>query len=92
MNQCFRINCIVTDNKDSLSRTIQEDARRLSIEGTVKFEKENVMHIVACGSKENVQDFLDLIHQHKVDDGLDEVEVEPFLKEKDYRGVFRVIE
>jgi acylphosphatase len=82
----------VTDNRDSLSRVIQEDAKKCSIEGTVKFEKEDVMHIVACGSKDNVQDFLDRIHQYKVEKGVAEVEVEPFLKEKDYRGVFRVIE
>jgi acylphosphatase len=76
-----------------LRDSIQVAARKLDLEGTVQFVEPNEIVIIACGSKENIDGFLDNIHQgfggsHVPEDVL----VEPFLKEKDYRGIFRILE
>ena len=92
MNQCVRVNCLIEKDKEALSRKLQEEARKLHVEGTVKLEHENIVSIVACGDKEVVQKFLDVLHQYHGEQKLLNLEIEPFLKDKDYRGVFRVIE
>ena len=42
--------------------------------------------------KEGVDAFLDELHKSAGAAELKEIEIEPFLKDKDYRGVFRIIE
>ena len=48
--------------------------------------------IVACGIKDKMDTFIDILHQGSTASRPEDIEVEPFLKEKEYRGVFRVIE
>jgi acylphosphatase len=92
MNQCVRVNCLIEKDKEVLSRIFQEEARKLRIEGILKLEPENMVAMVACGDKEVVQKFLDVLHKYHAEQKLRNLEIEPFLKDKDYRGVFRVIE
>ncbi len=71
---------------------VQKHARSLHIEGTVQFSEPDLVTVVACGSKENIDTFLDIIHQGISSYIPENVSVEPFLKEKDYRGIFRILE
>ena len=52
----------------------------------------NKARIVVCGPKEKVDEFLDIVHKGTAKYVPEEVEIEAFVKDKDYRGVFRVIE
>ena len=76
-----------------LHNFIQKHAQKLDLEGSVQVMPiEKKVRIIVCGLKEHVEDFLDLLHKGSGKYVPRNIEVEPFLKDKDYRGVFRVIE
>jgi len=77
---------------ETLRDSIQAAARKLAIEGTVQLVEPNEMVIIACGEKESIDDFLDAVHEGFGVYVPEDVLVEPFLKEKDYRGIFRILE
>lgn len=91
MKKCLKITLrakIVGGLRDA----IQAVARKLDVEGTVQLAEPNELVIIACGSKDNIDTFLDTIHQGFGSNIPEDVQVEPFLKEKDYRGIFRILE
>ena len=73
-----------------LSDIVQEAARRMRLEGTGQ-KDDNHVRINVCGNKEAIDNFLDFLHQGSLSWELKKIEIEPFLNEKDYRGVFRII-
>lgn len=50
------------------------------------------LRIIACGLKEQVDQFVDLVHKDAAQAGINDINIEPFVKAKDYRGAFRIIE
>jgi acylphosphatase len=90
MMQCLRITFPHNDSTDFLHTFIQKNARSLEIEGTAQLVA-NHIKIVACGTKDAIDAFLDFLHKEAAKKSID-LEIEPFLKDKDYRGVFRIIE
>lgn len=92
MKKCLKITLVSKMVKGAVRDAIQVAARKLGLEGTVQHIEPNEMVIIACGEKENIDAFLDVVHQGF--DGMipEDVLVEPFLKEKDYRGIFRILE
>jgi len=92
MNKCLRIVFSADVSSGFLHSFIQKYARQMCIEGTVKIIALQKIRIIACGTKDNVDAFLDVIHKGSASCIPEDIEVEPFVKDKDYRGVFRVIE
>lgn len=93
MNQCLRITFEVpSDKKQSLRSLIQEEAKKCFLEGTVRIMPNAQLKVVACGNKHKVDMFLDAVLKEIQKLRCDGLEIEPFLKDRDYRGVFRVIE
>jgi acylphosphatase len=92
MKKCLKITLISKIRGEALRDSIQAAARKLAIEGTVQVVEPNEMIIIACGEKENIDDFLDAVHEGFGVYVPEDVLVEPFLKEKDYRGIFRILE
>lgn len=92
MGQCLKISFYANQPKDFLESIIQKTARTLGIEGTVQTIDSESVSIVACSSKETLEQFLDVIHREATAGALRDIAIEPFLKNKDYRGVFRVID
>ncbi len=91
MKKCLKIT-FKFSKVEGLHEFIQKNARMLHLEGTAQFAEPNEVSIIACGVKEDIDMFLDIIHQG-FEAGIPEnVNVEPFLKEKDYRGIFRILE
>lgn len=76
---------------DFLQEVVRKQATKCQLEGTAQVA-DNKINIIACGDKTNMDQFLDLLHKGTAKFKPDNVELEPFFKEKDYRGVFRVIE
>ncbi len=78
---------------DFLRSFVQKEATNCMLEGTAQFTSEvNRVCLTVCGQKNKLDEFVDLLHQEAAREGIDYVEIEPFLKNKDYRGVFRIIE
>lgn len=93
MNQCLKISFVAENPKEVLDSMVKQRARDLGIEGTVQALNGRTVNIVACSNnKEILEAFLDLIHREAISGVVQSIAIEPFLKNKDYRGVFRVIE
>ena len=92
MIKCVRILFNASINDDFLHTIIQKTAREHRLEGLVQMVGIDQIKIIACGPKEKVDAFVDEMHKEMIKREIINVEVEPFLKDKDYRGVFRVIE
>lgn len=91
MQKCVKIIFSVAFGKDLLVGILQKNARVLELEGSVLLLGQDQVKVIACGAKENVESFVDLIHKEAEKYKLEAIEVEPFLKDKDYRGIFRII-
>lgn len=92
MKKCLKIIITVDFSPEPLMEIILKEARKLEVEGTAQVVAENEIRIMACGTKENVDEFLDLLHNSSGKYIPKDVVVEPFIKERDYRGIFRIIE
>lgn len=93
MNKCVKIAFMIKGTAQSAYAFIQKEARKYNLEGLVQIDDDNAQgNIVACGEKQSVDDFVDLLHKGVKGCELEEIQIEPFLKDKDYRGVFRIIE
>ena len=80
MNKCLRITFSGEYPSTFFRNFIQKNARGLNIEGIAQVMPDSRVRSIACGTKGTGKVFLE------------DIEIEPFLKDKDYRGVFRVIE
>lgn len=94
MNKCLRIIITAKFSDDQLRNFIQKKAKDLGLEGTAQIvdTKEKKVRISICGKPDILDQFIDVLHKGTKGFDLKDIEVEPFLKDKDYRSVFRVIE
>lgn len=93
MNQCLRITFEVQGGKkETIRALIHKEAGKFFLEGTVRILPDSHLKVVACGNKDNMDLFLDVVLKEIASQKCDALEIEPFLKDRDYRGVFRVIE
>ncbi len=93
MKKCLRIMFNAAIPKGFLQEFVLKQARKLDLEGIAQvMQQEEKVRIMVCGLKENVDEFIDLLHKGTSKVILEGIEIEPFLNDRDYRGVFRVIE
>ncbi len=94
MSQCLHITFMLSNSKKFLQGVVQKHAKTLGLEGTVQVingEGKSVK-VLACGPREAIDDFVDVLHNEASKESIKNIEIEPFIKERDFRGVFRVIE
>lgn len=94
MNKCLRITMTAKLPANFLVNFIQKEAKKLGLEGTAQLveKKDGKVKIAICGKLDALDDFIDAMYTGAKGFELYELEIEPFLKDKDYRQVFRVIE
>jgi len=92
MNKCLEVTLSLKSYSDDLISYIQRSAKKLRVEGTLQALDKKTVKIIACGQSEVVDKFMDAVYNGNKGLKPTAVEVEPFLKDKDYRGVFRLIE
>jgi len=92
MNRCMRITCSVQNDRSILHSFVQKYAKTFSLEGMVQPISDTAVRVIVCGTQEAIEDFVDALHHGVIEHKLNTIEIEPFLKNRDYRGVFRVIE
>lgn len=91
MSQCLKVSFEWDVPHDLLQDIIVKHARALRLEGTGQAADKRV-RIIICGERDAIDNFIDVLHKELSKKVAPDLEMEPFLKEKDYRGVFRVIE
>lgn len=93
MKKCLRISFSADVSLDYVRNTIQKQAQKLRLEGTgLQDPEDNKIKLVLCGDIEAVDSFVDFLHKESIKLNMEDLEIEPFIKTKDYRGIFRVIE
>src|SRR5579862_5359561 len=93
MNRCLRI-IIIAQFPDDFLQAVLKAAKKLELEGTIQLidPLAQQIKIIACGENTSLDDFIDFLHEKTAKLEFVSFEIEPFLKDKDYRAVFRIIE
>jgi acylphosphatase len=91
MNKCLRITAFGDCTVEILDSFVHKLAQKYELEGTASIVDNTHTVITVCGEKAMVDSFIDALHKGTGQWAPDDIEIEPFLKDKDYRGVFRVI-
>lgn len=94
MTQCLQVLFVIGKKGDFVNEVLLKKARLLGVEGLAYegFEAPNEVKVVVCGKKEALEQLVDLLHQSENKGHIADIIIEPVIKERDYRGVFRVIE
>jgi acylphosphatase len=92
MHKCLKVTFAGDVTSQFLRNAVQKTAKKYGLEGVAQMIDAKKASVVVCGKKEEVDTFLDEIHKELAIHDFFDIEIEPFLKEKDYRGVFRIIE
>lgn len=91
MYKCLKITFTANLPKGFLQKVIQNN-QKLHIEGVAQLLMDNLVKIIVCGSMDHVDHFLDHLYKEVSAVHPNDFHIEPFLKDKDYRGVFRIVE
>lgn len=91
MKRCLKMLIKIDHWQNSWSSDIQNQAQKLQIEGVMQEVEDMQMRIMICGKNDQLDDFVDYLYDFFVDKKIEIQELEPFIKERDYRGIFRVI-
>lgn len=92
MKVCVKITFFIGSEKDFLRLYVLRSAKKNEVEGVAQTIENNRIMMIACGKKRDVDSFVDEIHEVSSKYKLDDISLEPYLKTKDYRGIFRVLE
>jgi acylphosphatase len=92
MRKCLKIQITGSVQSAAHKASIQKHAQSLGIEGTIQNLGTDSVVIHCCGLSVNLDQFIDFLYKGTSHSGqLQELSTEPFVKEKDFRGVFRII-
>lgn len=92
MKKCLKI-AVGHKGSGGFVQEIHKKGTKLGVEGTIQVVPgDEQMSIVVCGLKDQVDQFVDHLHKQAAHEGINEIAIEPYVKTKDYRGAFRIIE
>lgn len=92
MYKCLKITFTGNLPKGFLQKTVLKCARDYPVEGLAQLMMDNLVKIIVCGPLAEVDSFLDELYDEMHEIEMQELQVEPFVKDRDFRGVFRVLE
>ncbi len=91
MSRCIKMTFEVKNGNERLFEEIQKKARECQLEGFIMASSPQAIKMIACGVSADLDLFLDTVDEIIVRQGGKNMEIDPFLKDKDYRGVFRIM-
>ncbi|MCK4651175.1 acylphosphatase [Candidatus Babeliales bacterium] len=91
MKRCVRIKVLGKVQGVFYRRFVQKNAEKIDIEGTIQNESDGGILVYACGLKEKLDDFIDILYKGSTQSKVSEVIVEPMSEKRDFRKVFRII-
>ena len=91
MEQCLMITLTVGSLKGFLDNFIRNSASKLRLEGVAQLVADNHVRIIVCGESNHVDTFIDTLFEKSTKYKLDGIQIESYFKERDYRGVFRIV-
>ncbi len=91
MSRCIKMTFSVQRPSQKLLDALQKQAQACKLEGFVMASTPENLKIIACGLSADLDNFLDKTDEIIAAQGGHDVIIDPFLKDKDYRGVFRIM-
>lgn len=91
MDQNLLITLTVGLAKSFLDGFVKKYANSLSLEGSARIASNGQVKIILCGESDKVDDFIGLLYQNFEKYKIEDISVESYFRERDYRGIFRVI-
>ncbi len=91
MRKCLKIKVMGNVQGNSYRSYIQKTAQKHGVEGIVQGAEDSSILIYACGYSDKLDMFIDDLYRGNAEGGIKGLIAEPFVKEKDFRGVFRII-
>ena len=92
MKRCLKM-LINSNNWQTLwSDQIQLKAKELEIEGLMQATSDSQLRIMVCGQDAKLDDFMDYLYDFLPTINASLNDLEPFIKDREFRGIFRVIE
>ena len=91
MNQCLLITLTIGSVNGFLEDFIKKQTHALRLEGVAHLISNNNVRIIVCGENSSIDKFIDQLYEKTGKYDLGDISVESFFKERDYRGVFRVV-
>jgi len=92
MKQCVKIHVMGKVQGVGYRSYVQKYAQKLAIEGFVQNLDDGAVTILACGTSDKLDQFIDEVYKGSASTKVQDVAVEPVMQIKDFRGVFRIIE
>jgi acylphosphatase len=91
MKKCLKI-ALTNVSNEKFAHELQKKGAQLGVEGTLQFVAKGSLKIVVCGLKDQVDKFVDCVHTEVSKSERTDLNIEPFISARDYRGAFRLIE
>lgn len=92
MKQCLRITFTIDKGDNFLDDFIHKHAKKLRLEGVAQMLEPKKVQVIVHGPEDQIDEFVELLYKGSAKAQPKEIEIEPLLKECNYRGVFRVIQ
>jgi acylphosphatase len=91
MTKCIKMLLTLEEGTEFLQKIVQKQSKNMKLEGSAQLIAPDQIKIIVCGAKDKVDDFVDIIHKAQALYSIENIVVEPFLRDRDYRNVFRII-
>lgn len=92
MKKCLKITVSGKIPGEAYYLYAQKQAQSLGIEGVLQTTTDGNVIILANGTTENLDQFIDFLYKGTGNTSIADLVAEPYLNHKDFRGTFRVIE
>lgn len=92
MKKCIKVQFSAKNPQEFLKHVMPTGIKNYKVEGFAQVVDSQKVQIFMCAEQQELDNFLDLIYENIDRYILENIEVEPFLKDRDFRGVFRVVE
>ena len=90
--ECLEISISFQGNRIPFQEKIAKKAKEYQLEGILEIKSDSELLVSVCGSVNEIDKFIDFLYEEQQDLSAVIIDIEPFIKEKDYRNVFRIIE
>ncbi|EKD23225.1 MAG: hypothetical protein ACD_82C00193G0002 [uncultured bacterium] len=91
MDQNLMITLTVGKANSFLDEFVKKYANKYGLEGSARLVSKNQVKLIVCGDSDKVDDFIGLLYQNFEKYKIEDITVESYFRERDYRGIFRVI-
>ncbi len=91
MKRCLKMLVKIGSWEEKWNQEVQKQSQKLKIEGTMQLVGTSEIRIIACGDSVNLDEFIDSLYELFAKKNGQIIEQDPFVQERDYRGIFRII-